>query len=120
MSHSHCCEHLLLDDQFRLAHAPLATMEDEEERMDLDLASDGDLTSCSPGWSSEEEAVRMHVLLLQASRAKPKMRRKTMTAKAKRKRFAKLIRHHLSRTSRGNEAAPPVLPLRQLTDSSQN
>ena len=85
-------------------------MEGEEERMDLDLASDGDLTSCSAEWSSDEEAVRLHVLLLQANQAKPKTRRKTLTAKAKRKRFAKLIRHHSSRTSRGNETARPVPP----------
>ena len=69
----------------------LATMEEAKQ---LDVASDGDLASCSPDWSSDEETTRMQILLLQANWGKkPKrMRTATMTARAKRKRFAEMLR----------------------------
>ena len=67
----------------------------EEEPVNVDLPSDDDLTSCcSPEWNSDEEAARMDILLLQANWGKKqkRMRKVLMTAKAKRKRFAKIIR----------------------------
>ena len=71
--------------------AMLATMEEAKQ---LDVASDGDLASCSPDWSSDEETTRMQILLLQANWGKkPKrMRTSTMTARAKRKMFAEMLR----------------------------
>ena len=67
----------------------------EEEPVNVDLPSDDDLTSCcSPEWNSDEEAARMDILLLQANWGKKqkRMRKVLMTAKAKRKRFAKMLR----------------------------
>ena len=77
--------------QSGLVSAMLAAMEEAKQ---LDVASDGDLASCSPDWSSDEETTRMQILLLQANWGKkPKrMRTSTMTARAKRKRFAEMLR----------------------------
>ena len=65
----------------------------DEGAEDLDLPSDSDLTAVSAEWDSDEEVARMHILLLQANWAKPRrMRKVKMTARAKRKRFAQMIR----------------------------
>ena len=89
--------------------AMLATMEEAKQ---LDVASDGDLASCSPDWSSDEETTRMQILLLQANWAKPARKRKVLLmAREKRKKFAKLIRRF--RTIRGDGEAktcPTQLP----------
>ena len=66
--------------------------EEEEETTNLDPPSNDDLLSCSPVWDSDEEEVRMHVLLLQADWAKPMRKRKVLTARAKRQKFAKILR----------------------------
>ena len=67
-------------------------MAEEEEAKDLDPPSNDDLLSCSPEWDSDEEAVRLDILLLQANWAKPTRKRKALTAREKRKRFAMMIR----------------------------
>ena len=90
-----CRGHLLLErfNQIFFLSAPLAKMdEEEEETTNLDPPSNDDLLSCSPVWDSDEEEVRMHVLLLQADWAKPMRKRKVLTARAKRQKFAKILR----------------------------
>ena len=66
--------------------------EEEEETTNLDPPSNDDLLSCSPEWDSDEEEVQMHILLLQANWARPPRKRKPLTAREKRKKFAKMIR----------------------------
>ena len=67
-------------------------MAEEEEAKNLDPPSNDDLLSCSPEWDSDEEDVRMHILLLQANWARHPRKRKPLTAREKRKKFAKMIR----------------------------
>ena len=67
-------------------------MDEEEGAKNLDPPSNDDLLSCSPEWDSDEEDVRMHILLLQANWARPTRKRKALTAREKRKTFAKMIR----------------------------
>ena len=101
----------------RTCHAPFATMDAEEEAMDLDVASDGDLTSCEAEWSSDEEAARMDILLrnafraIKVGRAKPKT-----TPKSKRRRFSKLIRKFGPLDRRGERMTSPTELLPAPTD----
>ena len=71
-------------------------MDEEGEATNLDPPSNDDLLSCSPVWDSDEEEVRMNVLLLQANWAKPMRKRKVPTAREKRQKFAKILRRFQS------------------------
>ena len=82
-------------------------MAEEEEAKNLDPPSNDDLISCSPEWSSDEEEVRMHILLLHANWAKPTRKRKVLTAREKRKQFAKITRR--VRPTRGDGQAKTCL-----------
>ena len=89
-----CCQHMLLEHQIS-AFAPALLANMVEETKNLDVASDSDLTECPADLASdeeEEEIARMHILLLQANWAKPRRKRKAMTAKTKRKRFTTLLK----------------------------
>lgn len=81
-------------------------MDRGEETKNLDPPSNDDLLSCSPVWESDEEEVRMHILLLQANWAKPIRKRKALTAREKRKTFAKILR----RFRRGDGEAKACSP----------
>ena len=62
----------MLENQIELEHAPFANMEAEEAAKDLDPPSDGDLTSCSAEWASDEEKeteTRLLILLRGAFQA---------------------------------------------------
>ena len=62
----------MLENQIELEHAPFANMEAEEAAKDLDPPSDGDLTSCSAEWTSDEEKeteTRLLILLRGAFQA---------------------------------------------------
>ena len=67
---------MMLENQIELEHAPFANMEAEEAK-NLDPPSDGDLTSCSPEWTSDEEKeteTRLIILLRGAFQAKGRTR----------------------------------------------
>ena len=67
----------MLENQIELEHAPFANMAAEEAAKDLDPPSDGDLTSCSAEWTSDEEEeteTRLLILLRGAFQAKGRTR----------------------------------------------
>ena len=87
------CRHIVLEES-NGAFVPASLANMAGETKNLDVASDSDLTECSADLApdEEEELARMHILLLQANWATPVRKRKAMTAKAKRKRFGKVLR----------------------------
>ena len=90
---------------------------DAEEPMDLDVASDGDLTSCEAEWSSDEEAARMDILLRNAFRGTKVGRAKLKTTpKLRRRRFSKLIRKFGPLDRRGEGTTRPMQLLPAPTD----
>ena len=95
------CQHLMPENQIGLAHAPFANMEAEEAAKDLDPPSDGDLTSCSAEWTSDEDKeteMRLRILLRDAfqatgpTRARRRRTKQMPTPRRTRTTFAKFIR----------------------------